>query len=303
MRPPPRLPEIPTAVLLMVATAVAPCIAAGTASDITELDKLVVAGKFLEARQLSQQLLQRSPRRADVHLSYGRLLRSTGQNEKAIEQFRKTTELDPKLAEPLVALAEIYLQNLDIDKALLYSQRALKVNSQSIPAHRVFLSALMESNRLSEAERELRTLLLSNGHEPDTLHLAYLVETRKGDFVLARKYLQAAVSERPDNIEWKVQLSQLLENSGEYKAARKYLVDLLARHPEAIDARLHLARNLEYFGNDYDAAIQQYQQVLLVDSDAPQALTGVERCRAKKNNLALRLKLGLQAMTQSFSRK
>lgn len=287
-----------TAILLVSMVNAACYWPVAAASDAADLDKLVSSGKYLEARQLSQRLLARSPKRADLHLSYARLLRLTGQNGKAIDEFQKTAELDPRLAEPTVALAEIYMQNLDIEKALMYSQRALKVNPNSISAHRVFLSALMESNRLAEAERELHTLLQSNGRDPDALHLAYLVETRKGDFVEARRYLQSAVSYQPDNTEWKIQLSQLLENSGEYKASRKLLNELLTHHPESVEARLHLARNLEFFGNDYDAAIQQYQQVLLIDGDAPQALTGVERCRGKKNNLALRLKMSLQSMCQ-----
>lgn len=231
-----------------------------------------------------------------MHLDYARFLVNAGLIDRAISEFQKTAQLNPRDPEPLIALAEIYSQNLDHDKALVYAQRALALQPGSSLARIVLLTSLVQRDRIAEAERELNKLLLSNPKNPRVLQLAYEVKTRIGDFNEAAKYLEEAVRLQPNNVPWVLELSKLLESSGQPDAAYRQLQSLLVRHPNSLEARLRLARNLEVYKHDYDQAMLEYSRVLEVDSKSPVALAGIERCRAKKNNLALRIKQALRSL-------
>jgi tetratricopeptide (TPR) repeat protein len=265
------------------------------ASDLDVINRAVQAGKIVEANGMYQQLVAKNQQRADYHLSYAKFLRATGQNETALQEFQTVLQLKPGQTDATVGLAEMSLQMLDLENAIRYSQSALNSDPKSKEAGMIYASACMQSGRTTAADNEL-AVLLKGAPDGDLLHLAYQIKARKGDFLQARTYLQEAVGQRPDQIEWMLELCKILETSGDYETSRNYLQSALDRQPNAVDARVALARNLEVFENDYDKAIGEYQKVLATDPNSPKALAGIDRCRAKKNDLALRLKLGLQSM-------
>lgn len=243
-----------------------------------------------------QKKIQENPKNAQTHLEYGKFLVNAGLVDKAIFEFSEASRLDPLDPDSLIALAEIYSQNLDYDKALAEAQRALALQPSSSAARIVLLTALVQRDRITEAESELQKLLQTNPKDPRVLQLAYMVKTRIGDFNEAARYLQQAVSLRPNNSEWVLQLCQLLESNGNPQAAYSQLQNLLTRNPGNVEARLRLARNMEVYRHDYDQAAIEYARVLDIDSKSPAALAGIERCKAKKNNLALRLKQALRGL-------
>ena len=269
--------------------------AAFAASDLDVINRAVQSGKIVEAGGLYKQLIGKNAQRADYHLSYAKFLRATGQNEAAIREFQTVLQLKPGQTDATVGLADMSLQMLDLENAIKYSQQALKSDPNSRQAGMVYASGCMQSGRTTAADNEL-AILLKGAPDGDLLHLAYQIKARKGDFLQARSYLQEAVAQRPDQIEWMLELCKILESSGDYETSRHYLSAVLERQPNSADARVALARNLEVFENDYDQAIGEYQKVLAVDANSPKALAGIDRCRAKKNDLALRVKLGLQSM-------
>jgi len=234
-----------------------------------------------------------SPKNAQLHMDYGTFLLSAGLIENAIAQFQEATFLNPSDVEPIIALAEIYLQNLDFEKSQTYAANALRLQQGSSAARIVLLSALVQRDQIADAEREL-TILLAQPRNPRVLQLAYMVKARRGDFTEARRYLQQAVTLQPAKIDWVLQLCKMLESSGNDALALEQLRTILKRYPNSLEARLKLARNLEVYRNDYNGAILEYGRALEIDSKSAVALAGIERCKGKKNNLALRIKQGIQ---------
>ena len=271
------------------------------AQNISRLDALFAQGKFQQARLAARELLLKQPHSAEAHLRYARLLLKLGEMEEAIGELEKSTLLNPHGTEAFVALSQIYQQNLDLEKSLKYARLALDGAPSSAPARIVLVSALMQSDRIDEAEHQLSSLLSREAANPQVLLLAYQLKVKKGDFGAARRYLQTAIAMDPKVLKWQLDLSDLYESAGDHEAARRFLEKVLDSRPDSLEARLRLARNLEVFDKDYDGAKAQYQLVLQSDPDSPAASTGVERCRAKKNNLALRLKLSLQSLFQLLS--
>jgi len=181
-----------------------------------------------------------------------------------------------------------------------YARQALKVNPQSTYARNVLVTALLQSDRLSEAQAELAVALKKNDRNPSAWHLASQIQAKKGDFNAARKYLESAVSLNPENTDWTLELCRILESSGDAQSSRKYLEHVISLKPEAIDARLRLARNTEFFAHDYDSATRLYRTTLRLDPANAQAIAGIDRCNGKKNNIALRMKLALQSFIKGL---
>jgi tetratricopeptide (TPR) repeat protein len=288
----------------MLAVVVTSQVATATyaAGAVALSDNLPPGSAIAERNTFWQKQIQRQPKKASLHVEYARFLVNAGLIDNAISEFDKAAKLDPRDPEPLIALAEIYSQNLDYDKALAFSQRALQLQPSSSMARIVLLTSLVQRDRIDEAERELQKLLASNPHNPRVLQLAYMVKTRVGDLNEAAKYLEEAVRLQPSNIEWVLELCNLLESTGNPIGAYQQLENLLARYPNSLEARLRLARNLEVYRHDYDHAMLEYSRVLEIDSKSPVALAGIERCKAKKNNLALRIKQMLRGLFSGVPR-
>ncbi len=243
-----------------------------------------------------------SPKDAQLHLDYAEFLLSAGLIDNAIVEFQSAARLKPSDAEPFIALAEIYLQNLDFEKAQSCAGNALKLQPRSSSARIVLLSALVQEDQIADAERELAILLKSAPQNARVLQLAYMVKARLGDFSEARRYLQLAVTLQPAKIDWVLALCKMEENCGNDELALEQLRTILKRYPNSIEARLRLARNLEVFRHDYDGAILEYGWALLIDDKSAVALAGIERCKGKKNNLALRIRQGVQSLLMPQAR-
>lgn len=283
---------IPLSLLLACACTASVAAAVNTAA----IDKAVQEGKLSEAGKMWEELAVKNPTRADVQLGYARFLQSVGQTDPAIKEFQRSLSLSPQQPEAYVGLAEISMQILDVQSALTYSQKALALDKRSKNARMIEVNALMQSGRNAQADDELAPLLSEPTRDAEVLHLAYEVKARKGDLSNASNYLQQAVKLAGDRVDWMIDLGTLLESSGDYRTARAYYQEAIERDPKSVDARLHLARNLEVFEKDYDGAIAEYQSALQISSDSPTALSGIDRCQAKKNDLARRFKLSLQQL-------
>lgn len=271
-------------------------VAVHAAAETASIEQSIAAGKFQQAGIEWRQLVAKKPDRADLRLRYARFLRSTGQLEPAITEYEKAVAIDPKLSDAWLALSQIALQSFDVEQALTAAQNAIKYHKDSIEGRTLMISALMQSGRWPEADKELKALLLLQPKNAAVVHLAYQMQLRKGDFAQARTYLQTAVNLKPERSDWMLDLCKLLENGGDYQLARGDLKTILQNRPNDLEARLRLARNLEVFEHDFDGAIAEYKRALETEPDCAPAMAGIERCQVKKNNIALRLKLSLQSL-------
>lgn len=250
---------------------------------------------FDKAQAYYAKRIEKDPQNAQLHLHYANVLLNVGLLGQALFEFEKASTLSPNDPEPLIALADIFLQTLDFERAQSYASRALAIRPNSSAARIVLLNALLQRQQISAAEQELKKLLEAEPRNARVLQLASDLYGQIGDYAQAREYLQRALKVQPGKIEWVLAYCQLLENSGKPNEASAELRRVLEKEPNSTEARLHLARNLEVYKHDYDAAVAEYMRVLELDKQSPTALAGIERCRNKKNNLALRLKQSLQS--------
>jgi tetratricopeptide (TPR) repeat protein len=100
-----------------------------------------------------------------------------------------------------------------------------------------------------------------------------------------------------------VDKADICESVGDYARAKLALEKLLQVDPYSIEALYKLAVLLEFYRHDYDGAIKYYQKLVQIDPDYVAALTGLDRCKAKKNDIAGQLKLGLWHTLENFRQR
>lgn len=263
--------------------------------DLSTLNKLIKEHKFILAEDEIQNLLKSHPGIPEAHYAYGNLLRTTGQIDQAKDEFNRARELDPKDTKPLVALAEICLNNMELDQSMSYAQKAIALDPDSLNARAVLIAILLKSERTNEAERQLHSLLQEKKPTPELDFLAYKLNLQKGAYRKARYYLEAILAKSDNQTpELLLELAKVYAATGDYEKSRDTLELLTSTNPLLNEARLRLAHSLEGHFHNYQAAQEQYKEVLRMDPLSIEAIAGIQRCQNRQRNIALRLKTALR---------
>ena len=85
------------------------------------------------------------------HMQAGAEAEKNGHFDVAIAEFRKVTELEPKVAEGFVSLGQAYLENRDYGGAISSLKQALKLSPDLRPAHQLLGYALLAQGYTAEA--------------------------------------------------------------------------------------------------------------------------------------------------------
>jgi hypothetical protein len=120
------------------------CIAAATlsltvlgaqADDVSDVQKLLAAGKNTEALQKADQFLTAKPRDPMMRFLRGISLSQASRTAEAITAFQKLTEDYPELPEPFNNLAVLYAQQGQYDKARNALEMAIRTNPSYATAY------------------------------------------------------------------------------------------------------------------------------------------------------------------------
>jgi tetratricopeptide (TPR) repeat protein len=275
-------------------------------------------GDFSTAREELKILLKKYPQDIDVHLAAARFYKTIGLVGQSQAEYKRAIELGCKKSEPFIALADICQANLDNKQAMAYASKALALEPDSPQAHKVLISALLNEGKLKEA-KELLFPKKSGGNknltDPDLCYLAYRLYNQGRQLSLARTYLDDAIKlKKPEQPRWLLDRADLYRSLGDesnnlsdktkdYEEARRTLEDFLDNNePKSIEGRLKLGTILEFYDHDFDSAMNQYKMILETDPENVHAITGLERCKKGKNDLAGQMKLEFwKTISQPFN--
>ena len=162
---------------------------------------LLADGKKQEALALTKALVDANEKSATGQYLHGVALEANGSIDEAIAAFQNVLQLIPSAVDAQVQLANLYLQQGYAKGALDLAQQALKAQPQSAGIHFLYAQALLKSNDLPNAERELLALAKAAANFGDVqadvqTWLGMLYETR-GDLKRARDSYQKAFDLAP----------------------------------------------------------------------------------------------------------
>lgn len=254
--------------------------------DLSEVAKLSESHSFYKARKILEPLLAKFPDDPKVHLAAASLFLKMGQTTRALEEFQRVRVLTPGDRQTLVSLAKLYLDNGEAALALSTAREALVVDPSSKPARMILVEALMTRGLLLGAEEELKKLLRGDAGDAKIHFMAARLYRDRGQSQLALSHIEDAIRLAPAEYNWLLVKTDICVSLAQYKEAKKAIEYVVECEPHSINALNKLASIKENYFRDYNGATECYRRILEIDPDSVTALAGLDRLRAKKNDLA-----------------
>jgi tetratricopeptide (TPR) repeat protein len=105
------------------------------ADEVADVQKLLSAGKNVEAMQKADQFLSSKPKDPMMRFLRGISLSQAGRTAEAVTAFQKLTEDYPELPEPFNNLAVLYAQQGQYDKSRTALEMAIRTNPSYATAY------------------------------------------------------------------------------------------------------------------------------------------------------------------------
>ncbi|HEY9787407.1 MAG TPA: tetratricopeptide repeat protein [Candidatus Obscuribacterales bacterium] len=275
--------------------------ASAPAADLARIDSLADTRAFYKARQMLAPLLVKYSQDPQVHACAARLFQKMGQLSRALDEYEKVRLLSPSDARPLVALSEIYLSRDDQGKAISLAKQAIALNPRMKEARVALVRVLMTKGLLLEAEQELKKLLTGGAQDAQVHFMAARLYRDRGETAEALRHIDEAIRLQQREYRFLIERSDICLLTGNYKQAKESLEKVLKHDRESQEALNKLAIVKENYFRDYDGAMACYNEILAINPDSVTALAGLDRLKAKKNDLAGQWKYQIKSTFSRFS--
>lgn len=140
-------------------------------------------------------------RMAAIHRDRGKRHYEQGEIREAVEELTESFKFDPRDAETLALLAEIYGAAGFLDPAVDFIQKSLRENYQNVPGW-IMLANLYAQKGGAYLDLALEQLDLAANFDPNHTMLHYLrgnILAQKGETEKAKEFLKKALDVDPNN--------------------------------------------------------------------------------------------------------
>jgi adenylate cyclase len=144
-----------------------------------------------------KKALELEPRKALANRDAGAFLRSIGLYGPAIRRLNRALELAPQDAEALAQIAQSWFLLGKFEKGLQYARRAVRANPGSRDAATVYVTLLVVTRRLEEADREFNLMERRGSPTEWLLSFRAVAAALKGDRDQAEAFLNEKLTGTP----------------------------------------------------------------------------------------------------------
>jgi Tfp pilus assembly protein PilF len=260
------------------------------------------------------------PRDASIFLGLAEIFRSTGQQEKALEEYRRALSIDPNLEKANIGIAAISIERNELVKAIEQLKKAEVTNPQNRDIH-IMMAGIYEkkgdvkladyhyllggkgkvtSSVVSQksgqgvksgADKEIEALKTAVKEHPDDvasyekLGHAYRAAGRDSEAIEA--YREAA-HQKSSNSDIYLNLGILYEKHSQPDEAVVAYKRAISVKPDNYDARLRLG-DLRLSRGFFQEAVEQYSEFLRLRPESPDIHLKLARifAKSKETNLAI----------------
>ncbi len=220
--------------------------------------------------------------------------------KKAIEQYQKITEADPKDIESWIMLGRLQKAVMNSTEAMAAYKKALELDAANEDAMTGLATVYADLGDNKAAADMLRKVADKDPNPRSLTSLANVYEQLK-DYSLAAEMLRRALDQQPGNSELKMALAEDLLLSNQFDDALKLYQEAVTEDPKDIKAELRISqiyRQKQDFAKAREAADKakeidpndlevQYNDVNLLEAegkipDAIKTLKGILDATAKK---------------------
>lgn len=233
-----------------------------------------VAARYLKDYQGADVWLQKlkdlAPEFGRAFQEEGHLKLAVGNNDAAIDAFRKATRFNPALIPSWKSLASLLRQQ---GRKSEETQVVAQLNHLSGFPKEVLVSLnLLHEGQILQAEERIRAFLRKHPLHVEAMRLLADIGSRLGVHDDAETVLAAALDVEPDNISVRIDYIQVLRKRQRYAAALEQAELLYSRDPENPTFQSVLAIECMQAGQ-YERALELFDRVLSVLPDDAATLT------------------------------
>jgi len=161
----------------------------------------------------------------------------SGDQEHAIEQFRRVLERQPNLAEGHYMLGQIYMDRNDLDNALREFQRTVELKPQFVEAQSQLCAVYIKKRLPNGALPYCQQAVSLDPSNPDRRYNLGLVQMALRDFSAAVASFEKAAEARPNSVDENYELALALFLNGEKQKAMAQAEKVLRIDPNHARAR------------------------------------------------------------------
>jgi tetratricopeptide (TPR) repeat protein len=223
---------------------------------------------------------------ARPHFNLGLVYSTTKQYDRAIEEFKKSLELNPpgKLenAETHLNLSILYKQKGEYDRAIEQGQKALSILPDYARAYRIMAEIHLKTERYAQAIEELNQSL---GYEPNNAESYFLIGEvyyQQERYAEAGANYKNAISLKPDYPEPHYGLGMIFYQNGRLQEAKNRLQRAIEEKPDFTQAHYNLAVIYDEMGL-LDEAIKSYAKTIELDNGHFMAYNNLGIIYGRKN--------------------
>jgi tetratricopeptide (TPR) repeat protein len=199
----------------------------------------LINDKQIEKGQVLIDRILRDGDSAEAHLMMGTTYLVINDHEKALKEFKRAVELNPKLPTANSFYGQTLMRSGETDDALKAFRREIEINPNDFDSLLQMGILLKQDQKLDEARASFERALLVRPNEPNARFYIASIDIARGKLNDALPSLEALVRDAPDFVEAHVMLATVY-----YRLKRKTDGD---RH-QAIVKKLNAERQAKQPG-------------------------------------------------------
>jgi len=223
--------------------------------------------------------------RAQEHLQSGLKLAESGDNARALLEFREAVRLNENLTEAYNAIGRIREAEGNMQSAVGHYLKAIESDESNVEA-RIRLGRIMSAaGQLDEALKYAMAAAQLAPDNVDALTLRAKVGVQVENYDLAAESAQKALALDPNSAEAEIVLAAISERKGDKAAARARIDGALNRSPDNLALNLFKLRLLAANKEDQDQIPVILERLARLNPQNDQFHIGLVRWHVSKNQI------------------
>ena len=221
-------------------------------------------GKYNEAIDAFSSVLETEGDNAEVYNNIGLCYANLGEDEKAEKNYLKAQELNPKLPQVYINLADIYYKEKDMGSGIELMSQGIYEMPDNLVLRHYLARFYMEDAKLDLAIDELEHILEKQPENYDVYYDLARVHFELGNYACAIENFENVLEFKSDNALIYFALAQAYEANDEVdKAISNYLKTIA--HNDSFAPAYKKVGVLFYARGDYEDAIEYFEDYLNFD--------------------------------------
>ena len=242
-------------------------------------------GKYKEAIDVFSSVLETEGDNAEIYNNIGLCYANLGDDEKAEKNYLKSQELNPKIPQVYINLADIYYKQKDMGSGIELMTQGIYELPDNLVFRHYLARFYMEDAKLDLAIDELEHILEKQPENYDVYYDLARVHFELGNYDCAIENFENVLEYKSENPLLYYALAQAYEANDEIdKAISNYLKTIA--HNDAFSPAYKKVGILFFARGDYEDAIEyleDYSKFDIPEEEAKKVKDLVERIKKKEN--------------------